>query len=389
MFRIDGVIQNYAWGSTDGIARVLGTQPGTEPQAELWLGAHPKAPSTRGEQTLDALIAADPAMLGADSRAAFGNRLPFLMKVLSATRALSLQAHPSRAQAEAGYAAEDAAGLDRAAGTRNYRDDWPKPEAMVALTEFHGLCGFRDPARTRELAGRLGVAALDEILAPLTEADGLKTVFLNILALGPAAAPIIDEVVAAARPHADSADGGDEFTLLCRTAVEVAADYPGDPGVLAALLLNRVVLQPGEAFSMPAGNMHAYLHGTGIEIMAASDNVLRGGLTAKHIDVAELAEVVDFTPGLPAPAIAETVTEGVSRFTIDVPEFALHIVTGDDRQLPATGSARILLAVDGPAELASARTRIDLPQGGAVFVPADEAVCASTAGRLFVASCGL
>lgn len=385
MFRIDGVIQDYDWGSTDGIPGVLGTEPTGSPQAELWLGAHPKAPSTDAEgRSLDSLLAERPELLGDATRAQFGDRLPYLLKVLSAARSLSLQAHPSRDQAEEGHTREEAAGIDLAAAHRNYRDDWPKPEAMVALTEFHGLCGFRDPVRTRALTDALGVPALSELVEPLTDNDGLARVFLEILALADEEGDLVAEVVAAARPHADE---DSELGLLCRTAVELDRDHPGDPGILAALLLNRIVLAPGEAFFMPAGNLHAYLHGTGIEIMAASDNVLRGGLTSKHVDVDELARVLDFTPGLPAPVVAEPLAPGVRRFATPAAEFALFEVVGE-ADLPAPGGARIVLAVDGETTLVGGGDELTLSRGQAAFVPAGEDVGVLGEGRVFVAAPG-
>ncbi|GAB3711804.1 mannose-6-phosphate isomerase, class I [Mariniluteicoccus flavus] len=387
MFRIDGVVQAYDWGSTDGIPGVLGTEPTGEPQAELWLGAHPKAPSTDPDNDhtpLDAHLDAHPDQLGAATRERFGDRLPYLLKILSADRALSLQAHPSREQAEDGHAREDEAGVRPDAPDRNYRDTWPKPEAMVALTEFHGLCGFRDPARTRALVDALGVPAASELVEPLTDNDGLARVFLEILALADQEGDVVAAVVEAARAHA----GDDsELGLLCRTAVELDEHYPGDPGILAALLLNRIHLAPGEAFFMPAGNLHAYLHGTGIEIMAASDNVLRGGLTSKHVDIDELARVVDFRPGLPAPVVAEPVAPGVRRFTTPAPEFALFEVTGE-ADLPAPDGARIVLVVEGEATLTGPSGELTLPRGAAAFVPAGEDVGVRGSARTFVAAPG-
>lgn len=385
MFRIDGVVQAYDWGSTDGIPRVLGVEPTDEPQAEFWLGAHPKAPSTDPDgRPLDALVDERPELLGEPTRARFGDRLPFLLKVLSAGRSLSLQAHPSRAQAQEGYAREEAAGLDRSAPDRNYRDDWPKPEALVALTEFHALCGFREPMRTLALVHRLGVPALNDLVEPLADNDGLARVFLEILALADDERDLVAEVVEAARPHAEEPS---ELGLLCRTVVELDRDHPGDPGILAALLLNRVILQPGEAFFMPAGNLHAYLRGTGVEIMAASDNVLRGGLTSKHVDLDELARVLDFTPGLPEPVTAQDVAPGVRRYTVPAPEFDLFEISGD-ADVPGAEHGRIVLVVDGDATLEGSGHRLDLPRGTAAFVPAGIAAHVRGEARAFVAAPG-
>lgn len=385
MFKIEGVVQAYDWGSTDGIAAVLGTEPTDQPQAELWLGAHHRAPSTTSDgRSLIDVVAADPEVLGTATRDRFGDRLPYLMKILSAARALSLQTHPSRTQAEEGHAREDAAGIPLDAPHRSYRDDWPKPEAMVALTEFHGLCGFRDPVRTQALVERLGVDEATQLVEPLADNDGIARVFLEVLSLGADGADLVASVVEAAAPHADE---DSEFGMFCRTAVEVGRDYPGDPGVLAALLMNRVVLAPGEAFFMPAGNLHAYLHGTGVEIMASSDNVLRGGLTSKHVDVDELASVVDFRPSLP-PTIAPVADgPGVLRYPTPSPEFALYEVTGTT-DLPGAGGARIVLVVEGALRLVGDDGSIDLGRGQAAFVDAREDVGISGTGRAFVAAPG-
>lgn len=387
MQTITGTIQAYAWGSTDGIAAVLGTEPTGEPQAEYWLGAHPKAPSGLADGTrLDAHLASRPELIGATSLDRFGPRLPFLLKIISAAQALSLQAHPSRSQAIDGFRRENAEGIPLDAPHRNYRDDWPKPELVVALTQFDGLCGFRDPAETQALAARLGVPDLDQLLEPLAEADGIARVFLEILGIAQLEDDLVPAVVARAEPQAGE---DSDFGRFCETVVSLNADYPGDPGVLAAMLMNRLRLQPGQAFFMPAGNLHAYLQGTGLEVMSNSDNVLRGGLTPKHIDVDELAQVVDFMPGVP-PLISPTqVTPGVLRYPTPAPEFALYQVQeATDQPLPASGSARILLVVDGTAVLVSDTDELAVGRGGAAFVGADEDIRIDCPGRAFVAAAG-
>lgn len=391
MQKLTGTIQEYAWGSPDGIAAVLGTPVTGGPQAEYWLGAHPRSPSVLGDgKTLDTLLGEQPELIGPASVDRFGPRLPFLLKVLSARRALSLQAHPSRAQAIEGYAREDAAGIPLDAPDRNYRDDWPKPEALVALTEFHGLCGFREAARTRALFAQLGVPAADQLVLPLTDIDGMARVFLEILALADLHADLVAEVAEAARTGLESAEPGSDFHLFCTTAVELEADYPGDAGVLAALLLNRIQLQPGEAFFMPAGNLHAYLRGTGIEVMSNSDNVLRGGLTAKHIDVDELAVVLDFTPGFPGLLDPVEIAAGVLRYPTKVPEFSVFLLTRPhDSPLPVSGSARIVLVTEGSFTLLAGDAHLTLDKGDAAFLGAGEDARVTGAGQAFVASGGL
>lgn len=393
MQTLTGIVQDYAWGSLDGIPAALGIPVTGRPQAEYWLGAHPKAPSRLpGGSTLDRLLAERPELIGAQTVDRFGPRLPFLCKVLSARQALSLQAHPSRAQAIEGYARENDEGIPLDAPHRNYRDDWPKPETLIALTEFHGLCGFRDPAETQRLVARLGVRAADQLVEPLSDLDGTPRVFLEILALAETEDDLTHDVVESARRFAESDQPDDDraFTLFCTTAVELARDYPGDPGILAGLLLNRIVLSPGQAIFLPAGNMHAYLRGTGIEIMSNSDNVLRGGLTPKHVDVDELAQVVDFVPGFPGLLTPVEISPGVRRYPTEAPEFAVFdLVDAHDQPVPARESARILLVCEGSAELTSGAEALRLERGQAAFLGAGEQARVTSSGWAFLTASGL
>ncbi len=273
----------------------------------MWLGAHPGDPSHlvgrdgRRTSLLDAVRADPEGLLGADRSAKWSGNLPYLLKVLAADEPLSLQAHPSAAQAAEGFARENAAGIPVDAPTRNYRDASHKPELICALTEFHALVGFREIAADPRAAARAGRRRAGPARRAAGGAAGRR---------GPAR-PVhhVDHASAVgARPRgARAADGaacgsprqGGEFAREARMALELSERYPGDAGVLAALLLNLVVLAPGEALYLPAGNLHAYLSGAGVELMANSDNVLRGGLTSKHVDVAELLRVLDFTPRTP------------------------------------------------------------------------------------------
>jgi len=396
MQKLTGTIQNFAWGSPTAIPAILGTEPTGEPVAEYWMGAHLSSPSVVAGQELDYLVAASPEVVGDASRARFGDRLPYLLKILAAEKALSLQAHPTRAQAEEGYARENEAGVPLDAFERTYRDDWPKPEALVALTEFHALCGFRDPLRTAELFNRLGCkASLDSVIGPLTRRKGsaaLAEVFLDALSLEESRRHLVTEVVAAAVAHVD--DEG-EMGLFARTAVELDEYYPGDPGIFGALLMNRVVLAPGEALFLDAGLLHAYLKGTGIEIMANSDNVLRGGLTPKHIDVEQLVSVVQFEPGEPPHVTTELEQPGIFRFRTPAPEFALWRLLFDDpegrepRVLPAPGTGRIVLVTDGHLLLTQGKDELELVRGEAAFVPAtDEEITLAGSAEAFVAAPG-
>ena len=317
------VIRPYPWGTRTAIAELQGRPvPAPGPEAELWMGAHPSAPSGLHRPpatpapptppvTLDAVIAGDPEReLGAGCAARFGGRLPFLLKVLSAEKALSIQVHPSRAQAEAGYAAENARGLAADDPARNYVDDWPKPELLYALTPFEVAVGLRTPADASALLRALGVDELEPLAAALADAVGEDALGVALAAVleWPEPCPLVVSVVAACQRLAAS---DSPFADACAAAVRVAADHPGDVGVVALLLMRHEVLQPGQAVFMPAGGLHAYLHGTGIELLANSDNVVRSGLTGKHIDVPELLRLLD--PAVAVPVLSPRPARGRAR----------------------------------------------------------------------------
>lgn len=381
--RLVPVLQDYAWGSTTAIARLRGVEPTGRPEAELWFGAHPKAPATVDGTGLDTMITEHPDLVGSASVDAFGARLPYLLKILAAARPLSLQAHPSRAQAEAGYAREEAA--DAPAAERNYADDWPKPEMLVALEPTEALCGFRDPSASADLLDRLGVDDLTTSISSLRDADPVaatRNTFLAFLARDDH--DLLDQVIAAAH----GCDDGGELGRWCATAIELAAENPGDPGVLAALLMNRISLQPHQGVFLPAGNLHAYLSGIGVEIMASSDNVLRGGLTSKRVDVDELGAVLDFRPGFPGIVEAVQASAGLWRYETPAPEFVLWRLSGAGVELPEADTGRIVLAID-PLTLSTGDGDLALGRGDAAFVPAGSISRADCAGVAFVAGPGL
>ncbi len=391
--RLTGVIQPYAWGSATVIPQLLGIEPSGEPQAELWLGAHPLAPSTVDDQPLDELLAKDPrGLMGDATVAAFGPRLPFLLKVIAADQPLSLQAHPSREQAEVGFAREQAAGIPRDAAHRIYRDGWPKPEVLCALQETEALCGFREPEESYALFQRLGVDSALRLVADLASPElapeeRLTSVFERLLRLTGDPDGVVAEVVRGA--DAVTADG--EFGLFARTARELGHFYPGDPGVLAALLMNRIVLHPNDAIYLPAGNLHAYLRGGGVEVMANSDNVMRGGLTPKHIDVDELLSVLDFTPGFAGLIQPTEDAPGLWRYPVPAPEFALWRIESADSAiaLPATDGARILLVTEGWLSLASGNEVLSLVRGESAWISASEPGTVHGTGTAFVGGPGI
>ncbi len=334
-------------------------------------------------------------MVGAEPVAEFGPRLPYLLKVLAAGEPLSLQAHPTREEAETGFAREEAAGLERSAPTRLYRDDWPKPEMLVALDDVEALCGFREPDQTYALVARLGVPAATELMGPLQGGgpDELAEVFARVLGLGEGEREVVAQIVTAAAELIETGEesADDELALFARTAVELDEHYPGDPGVLAALLMNRLGFGRFQALFLPAGNLHAYLHGIGVEVMANSDNVMRGGLTPKHVDVSELLAILDFTPGV--PDLVELVEErpGVWRYRTPAPEFALWRIEAGPTgvPLPAAATGRVVLVVDGTVEIGDGTTTRTLARGESVFAYPEETVAITGAGTVVVAAPGV
>jgi mannose-6-phosphate isomerase len=392
-YRLDNCVRDYDWGSRTAIPELLGVPPAGRPQAELWMGTHPSAPSRlAGDGTLADRIEADPeGELGDAVLAEFGPRLPFLFKVLAAARPLSLQAHPTPEQAAEGHAAEHGRDVPLSAPQRNYKDRSHKPEVLCALTPFRALAGFRDPAGSARLLAGLGVPALAGYRERLAAPGGLRQVVSELLTL-PAGerADLVGAVAAACRtgPDGDSGGGPDGgFAAERALAVKLAAQYPADPGVVIALLLNYVELAPGEALFLPAGNLHAYLSGTGVELMANSDNVLRGGLTNKHIDVPELLRVLDFAAG-PAPLLAPRPgPDGGLEYRVPVREFRLtRFDAGLSPSVVDGGAPQILLCVEGSVEVSGldGEDAVRLPRGGSAFVPASrKAVMLAGRGAVF------
>ncbi len=391
MLRITGTRQSYAWGTRDGIPAILDQPPDDEPFAEYWLGTHPLGDArVENGGHLSEELAARPDLLGEATRQAFDGQLPFLLKLLSAGSPLSLQAHPSRTQAEHGYARESLKGIGLSSPQRSFKDDWPKPEIIIALEPFEGLAGFRDPVRTAELFEALGLGEeLASVIGPLrdrTTTPALQEVFLDVLSLGERR-HLVDELLGAAMHHLDAPG---EVGLFARTAVELDEHFPGDPSILAALLLNRFALQSGEALTLDAGVMHAYLRGTGVEVMAKSDNVLRGGLTKKHIDVDALLQVVRFEPTDVRAVLAEG-SDGIYCYPTSVPEFEVWLVqpvATDAIDLPRSDSGRICFVASGSFTFHGDDATMELAKGQAVFVGADEHIHVAGHGKMFVAASG-
>ena len=364
-------IQGYDWGSHDALTTLFGIpNPAGKPQAELWMGAHPNGCSEvvlAGDvQKLSTLINSAPAaVLGDATQARFGS-LPFLFKVLCAENALSIQVHPSKAQAEAGFAREEAAGIDIKASNRNYKDPNHKPELVFALTPYQAMNGFRAIPAILALFERVKLATIADLVAALAANQheaGLQHFFHQLLILtGPRKEEALAGLLAYAAAHQDE----ETFALV----TSLAAQYPGDVGLFSPLLLNVVTLQPGQAMYLDACTPHAYVRGTGLEIMANSDNVLRAGLTPKYIDVAEL---LDCTRCLAKPddqiLLSPRMEGAVQHYDVPVPDFTFSVYPAGEHALTTT-SAEILFAIDGTVILQQGKQSLRLEKGQSAFIPA-------------------
>ena len=372
---LDNHIQNYAWGSRTVISELLGRPtPSALPEAEMWIGAHPKAPSTvaapPGLGTLEAAIERDPVgLLGPNTCDHFGNQLPFLFKVLAAAAPLSIQSHPSQEQARRGWDRENAEGIAIDSPHRNYRDPNHKPELVCALSPFVALKGFRpldeivrnlEPVARRELSHELGRLAREKTPA------ALRALLARLLTLDPdERSPILERTATEATRRA-----GDPAWCW---AGRLRERYPQDAGALAPLYLHLVVLAPGEALFLPAGELHAYLEGAALEIMANSDNVLRGGLTPKHVDIQELLATLLFEPHAPEALQAVEIGPGERVYRTPAREVelgALEITRDRPFQAGVGREVEILLGLSGDATLLAEGRATPLGRGRSVLVPA-------------------
>ncbi len=372
---LEGVDRRYAWGDPRFIPDLLGLPADGTPFAELWFGAHPSAPSTLQDSgvTLDRAVRADPgAVLGQ------GTVFPFLAKVLAAAEPLSIQVHPDADQAREGHEREDAKGIALDAADRTYRDPFPKPELICALTPFSAKCGLRRVTDTLELLALLDVEALDPLRAILAGPPGTGTaegedagrlreairwLFTDVDA--DAATDMVDALSTAA---ATAADAG-RFQAVLSWTVRLARTYPGDVGVIVSLLLNHVELAPGQALYMGAGHLHSYLSGAAVEIMAPSDNVVRGGLTRKHVDTAELLRVLDASPMQP---VVQDPSGPLHRYVVPDEAFGLTRVEPGPTPLTLGEGPGVLLMVEGEATVAAGGDTRGVARGSALFVPAED-----------------
>jgi len=413
--RLANPVRHYAWGSPTAIPEFLRSEADGSPVAELWMGAHPLDSSRLvgddGTEPLDAAVEAAPEqLLGAAVTERWGPRLPFLLKVIAAAEPLSLQVHPNAEQAEAGFAREEASGLPRTAPQRSYRDPSHKPEVALALTPFRALAGFRPPVETLAVIDGLeldgsGAAAPSPTLAAFRAAlrlpdpsQALREAFDVVTGAG--LAEVAGACEALAEASAARLAGGGAHEDDDRCVVDLQRAHPADIGVLLSVLMHHVVLAPGEALFVGPGQPHAYLCGLAVEAMACSDNVLRAGLTRKHVDIAELRSVLDFTP-VPLPRLEPRRRgTGLVSFEPPVDDVALDVVDvgRDDAPsggpLPAEPGPRILLALAGELRVgadgaaAAGAAAVELSRGQSVFVPAGTQVQVHGRGRLAVARVG-
>ncbi len=371
-------VQDYAWGSRTAIQALTGKSvPGETPMAELWMGAHPKAPSlvrTRGEwkSLKDEIETSPEPVLGKRVAREFSGKLPFLFKVLAAEKPLSIQVHPNLAQALSGFERENGLGIPLTAPNRNYRDGNHKPETLCAVSPFQALKGFRDIEEILSLVDKVSPVSLSDELARLRSAPdtgALKGFFTGLMTMDRARQErVVKEAVDLAEKHMPE---NRAFYWM----VELNREFPGDVGVLAPLVLNVIELEPGEALFISAGELHAYLYGVGIELMANSDNVLRGGLTPKHVDVAELLKIVDFRSGPALPHQPETAETCERIYPVHAREFFLSVIHVDKGQAflsPHHRNVEILICMEGEADIRDLENNeaVPLTRGESVIVPA-------------------
>ncbi len=376
--------RDYAWGAVGAISQLPGWDKSSKPEAELWLGVHPESPAG---------VVGDPGRTLRD----VAPELPFLLKVLAAGEPLSLQVHPSKAQAVTGFARENEAGLALDDSTRLYRDENHKPEMIVALEDgFRALCGIR-PLVEREAmqaelgSGELGLGEFGPGGLDLRDAES-TTRELLVGRGSPEVADLVNRVAAkAAEVFARSPES--KFAESYRTVAELSEAYPGDPGVIVSLLMNHVTLGAGEALFLPAGNLHAYLRGIGVEVMANSDNVLRGGLTPKHIDVEALLQVAKFDV-LPIPFVQPVTDGSLTWYQTEANEFELAFVRGAAEVGSEAGAGAgadvtsmdaIVLGLDRAFELESGADRASVSRGEALFVRTDQSLTFSGSGLAVLA----
>lgn len=390
-------LQRYAWGSTTAIPELLGAPVDGRPVAEMWLGAHASAPSMTVPLgaadavpvALSELLRAEPdRLLGRAVVEDFGPRLPYLLKVLAAAQPLSLQVHPKPHVARAGFSRENAAGVPLDSPARTFKDDQHKPEMILALTPFEALCGFRRPEQTLALLDGLAgdlLARMRSVLRAQPTAVGIQRAFeVALRARGADCAADISQTIGSIQERIER---GDLASRADQTAVDLARAHPGDPGALVSLMLNRVSLRAGDAVFLADGEVHAYLSGVGVEVMASSDNVLRAAFTAKHVDVAALAACASYAPRAPERPVLRIDPGGLTAYRAPAPEFGLLFGTVAERTVIAHTGPRILLCLDGACTVTGGGGVLgQVARGESVFLAHDAGpVALDGAGTVVVA----
>ena len=377
IYQLKGCIQDYAWGGKNYIANLLNITSNQAHYAEYWLGAHPSAPSkvigTQEEISLGDFLHQNPTALGTQSRQLFGDNLPYLLKILDVANPLSIQLHPTKEQAEIGFAQENAAGIPLNDPKRTYKDDNHKPEMMIALSDFWLLHGFKTKAQILDtLRQRPSLAVLATKLASQDLADFYADIMLATQdQLAQWLLPIIDGQQKAYEQNQLAMQDPDYWVLYTLHAMQISRDKL-DAGLMSFYLFNIVNLQVGEGIFQAAGVPHAYLRGQNIELMACSDNVIRGGLTPKHVDIEQLLKIIDCSEIVPQ-IIAPAPKNQVYTYPTPIADFALSNMPYaknteiSDRTLNGT----ILLVMAGEITLEAAQQKMKLKQGQAAFIEAD------------------
>ena len=382
IYRLTGQVQHYAWGGKNYIASLIGLNSAKDqPCAEWWLGAHPSAPSeienVTGKQSLIEFLSQNPIALGQVSRQQFGDELPYLLKILDVEKPLSIQLHPTKAQAEKGFEAENAKGVSLTDSTRTYKDRNHKPEMMIALSDFWLLHGFKTKSQIlatlnarpslQPLAEKLGKQSLAEFYADVMLAD--QSTLANWLL------PIIETNQQSYKNGELALDNPDYWVLYTMEAMAISPEKL-DAGLVCFYLFNIVHLKEGEGIFQDAGIPHAYLRGQNVELMACSDNVIRGGLTPKYVDIVELLKIVDCREVI--PQIISTASQNQSEFTYKTPvnDFALAQIRVEPQQHTKVNlqSAGILLVMQGELKIQEKSTALTLKQGESAFITADSHV---------------
>ncbi len=371
--RLRNKIQEYDWGSRTAIPSILGLpKPSKVPMAELWMGAHPKAPSEVEIDSkwirLDELISKMPEpILGEDIAAKFSKELPFLFKIIAAEMPLSIQVHPNKEQAIKGFEKENKLKIPLDSPKRNYKDKNHKPELLCAISEFEVLKGFRPIDEIIYFVEKAVPLSLRDELDVLKENKNLKVFYTAIMRMEKQKR---EKVMEELLDNAEKLKNEPEFSLVLR----LNRFFPKDIGVLSPLILNYRVLKPGEAIFLPACQLHAYIKGVGMEIMANSDNVIRGGLTHKHVDVDELLNILDFE-SMPFDTVSPTLENDIEfRYLVPAEEFLLSVISlehGKDFISSKKRSVEIIFVLDGSAIMKDHKGNelLKLKRGDSFLIP--------------------